>query len=318
MVYLTAAFGWWAYMLMQHNDRELSYATTFLSQEKGLSVDDPTLLASEEYQALLEEHTGNYWQVIGEGLVFLLTLFLGLFLLNKSFQRVFEYRLQQKNFLLSITHELRSPIASTKLMLQTFKRRELDRAQQVDLVDTALVETNRLDKLVSDMLLAVRMEADYDPVYERTDVHKLFENIIKIMRIKFPKIEWKIDAELIEKEVIVDKTGVASIITNLLENAAKYSKKEGLVRVIYKEYKDRLLIKVADNGIGISDIEKKKVFNRFYRVGDEAVRKSKGTGLGLYLVKKLVDTYDGSIMIHDNAPKGTIFDVSLPINLPEN
>jgi signal transduction histidine kinase len=87
--------------------------------------------------------------------------------------------------------------------------------------------------------------------------------------------------------------------------------------VIYKLYNDKILIKVADNGIGIPTPERKKVFERFYRVGTESVRKSKGTGLGLYLVKKLVDTYGGSISIHDNQPKGTIFDVSLPINLPE-
>jgi len=317
MVYLTAAFGWWALLLMQNNDRELQVQTLLLSQEKGLATDDPDLISSDEYQLILDEHTGNVWQIIGEGLVFLITLFLGLFLLSRSYRRVLDYRSQQKNFLLSITHELRSPLASTKLMLETFRRRELKREQQIDLVDSALVETERLNRLVSDMLLAVRMEEVYDPVFERTDILKLFENIIKTMRIKFPKIEWKISSELIEQEVIVDKTGLTSIITNLLENAAKYSNKEGLVRVVYQEYKDKIIIKVADNGIGIPNEEKAKVFERFYRVGDEAVRKSKGTGLGLYLVKKLVETYGGFIVIQDNTPKGTIFDVTLPINLPE-
>lgn len=318
MVYLTAAFGWWAYLLLQQNNQELKNQTTFLYQSKGLESSDPAILQLPEYQLLLDEHRGNYWQIIGEGLVFILTLFLGLYLLNRSYQSVLQYRLQQKNFLLSITHELRSPLASTKLVLETIKKRELKREQQIDLVDSALMETERLNRLVNDMLLAVRMEEVYDPVFQRTNIETLFENIIKTMRIKFPKIEWDISSELIEQEVIVDRTGLTSIITNLLENAAKYSNQKGLVRVIYKEYKDKIIIKVADNGIGIPALEKKRVFERFYRVGDEAVRKSKGTGLGLYLVKKLVETYGGRIVILDNVPKGTIFDVTLPINLPES
>jgi len=312
MVYLSLAFGWWAYMLMLNNDRELQYRLDIFERD-NIYVDT----SSPEYQTILSDYKANYWQIIGEGLVFVITLFFGLYLISRSYKRELEYRAQQKNFLLSITHELRSPLASNKLVLETIKKRELTRTQQLDLVDGALFETERLNTLVSDMLLAVRMEEVYDPVYERTDIEVLFENAIQMMRFKFPNIEWRVSAELKEKIVIVDRTGLMSIFINLLENAAKYSNSKGLVRVIYKEYKDKILIKVADNGIGIPELERKKVFERFYRVGNEAVRKSKGTGLGLYLVKKLIDTYGGSIVIHDNQPKGTIFDVSLPINLPE-
>ena len=317
MVYLTLAFGWWAYMLLQSNKADLKNNLRELSLRKEIPLKSNTIKADPEYLLYIEEYNGNYWQIVSEGLVFVLTLFFGLFLLSRSYRRELEYRTQQKNFLLSITHELRSPLASNKLVLETIKKRDLPRKQQLDLVDGALMETERLNTLVSDMLLAVRMEEVYDPVFERTDILVLFENVIRVMRFKYPKIEWKVSSELIEKEAIVDKTGLISIFVNLLENAAKYSNREGLVRVIYKEYNDKILIKVADNGIGIPTLERKKVFQRFYRVGNEAVRKSKGTGLGLYLVKKLVDTYGGSISIHDNKPKGTIFDVSLPINLPD-
>lgn len=317
MLYLTLAFGWWAYMLMQSNNADLKNNLLQLSQRKEIPLESDTLKSDPEYIMYLDEYNGNYWQIISEGVVFVLTLFFGLFLLSRSYRRELAYRSQQKNFLLSITHELRSPLASNKLVLETIKKRELPREQQLDLVDGALLETERLNTLVSDMLLAVRMEEVYDPVYERTDIRDLFENVIKVMRFKYPNIEWKISSELNEKDGIVDKTGLTSIFVNLLENAAKYSNREGLVRVIYKLYNDKILIKVADNGIGIPTPERKKVFERFYRVGNESVRKSKGTGLGLYLVKKLVDTYGGSISIHDNQPKGTIFDVSLPINLPE-
>jgi len=318
MVYLTLAFGWWAYMLMQSNNAELEYHLFQLSQEKNIPLESAALQDDPAYQMHVDEHRGNYWQIISEGLVFVITLFFGLFLLSRSYRRELAYRAQQKNFLLSITHELKSPLASTKLVLETIKKRDLKKDKQQELVDSALIETERLNTLVNDMLLAVRMEEVYEPVFERTDIALLMENILLTMRYKYPDIEWNITSELIEKEVIVDKTGLTSIIINLLENAAKYSNRKGIVRVVYKEYNDIILIKVADQGIGIPELEKKKVFERFYRVGNESVRKSKGTGLGLYLVKKLVDTYGGSIAVHDNKPKGTIFDVSLPINLPTN
>lgn len=318
MVYLALAFGWWMILLFRNNQTERHLKKENLELLKQLSTNTKNIEGALSQEIIEANYKTNIYQIYGEGIVFILALGFGLFLISRADRRELDYRSQQKNFLLSITHELKSPLASTKLVLETIKKRNLSKEQTNELIGSALAETDRLGTLVNDMLLAARMEEVYDPVYERINVKNLFNNVMTSIKLKYPQIKWEISEELLEEYIIVDKSGLTSIIINLIENAAKYSNKDSLVRVIYKVFKNKLIIKVADQGIGIPDDEKNKIFDRFYRVGDEKVRKSKGTGIGLYLVKNLVGIYNGSIKVHDNRPKGTIFDVVLPINLPEN
>ncbi|MBT8221327.1 MAG: HAMP domain-containing histidine kinase [Bacteroidia bacterium] len=317
MVYLILAFGWWAYLLIESSNREFSQQVMQLASELSLGPNETSLLEGQEYQDFYSAYKRKITMVITEGFVFVLTLSFGLYLLVRSYRSEIAYRTQQKNFLLSITHELKSPLASTRLALETIQKRKLEEEQQAELLKSALHENQRLSTLVNDILLSTRMEEAYEPVLERTNIENIFERLVTAMKYKYPNIRWNIQSEFNEKHVIVDQSGLTSIMVNLMENAAKYSNKKGDVRIIYKEYNNNLVIKIADFGIGIPDEEKKMIFEKFYRVGNEEVRKSKGTGLGLYLVKKLIDNYGGKIAVHDNRPKGTIFDITLPINLPE-
>jgi signal transduction histidine kinase len=101
------------------------------------------------------------------------------------------------------------------------------------------------------------------------------------------------------------------LVNNLIENALKYAPKEGKVVICLKETNNKAILQVLDEGPGISDDEKKQVFEKFYRSGDEKVRNTKGTGLGLYLCKKIVQEHKGHISITDHEPKGSIFTVTL-------
>jgi hypothetical protein len=104
------------------------------------------------------------------------------------------------------------------------------------------------------------------------------------------------------------------VINNLIENAVKYTSPEMPISVSLEDLEHRAVIKVADLGSGIPDEEKQKVFEKFYRVGDESKRKTKGTGLGLYLSTKIVKDHKGSITVENNHPVGTVFKVTLPQN----
>ena len=101
------------------------------------------------------------------------------------------------------------------------------------------------------------------------------------------------------------------LVNNLLENALKYSPKEKTIRLLFKKENDKIYLHVIDEGEGIPASEKKKIFEKFYRSGNEATRTAKGTGLGLYLCKKIVQDHKGRIEVKDNHPNGCIFTVTL-------
>ncbi|MCY7409311.1 MAG: sensor histidine kinase [Chitinophagales bacterium] len=102
------------------------------------------------------------------------------------------------------------------------------------------------------------------------------------------------------------------MITNLIENAIKYSTDQSKIRIDLKEVNEKVVLKIADDGLGIPDSEKKKVFQKFYRIGQEETRKTKGTGLGLFIVEKIMALHKGNVSVSDNLPRGSIFEVTLP------
>ena len=111
-----------------------------------------------------------------------------------------------------------------------------------------------------------------------------------------------------------DEIAIKSIILNLLENAIKYSDENPDISIVLSSDQQQILMKISDKGIGISDKEKELVFNKFYRSGSEETRKTKGTGLGLFIVKYLVNQHFGKISIYDNQPKGSIFEIKFKNN----
>jgi K+-sensing histidine kinase KdpD len=108
----------------------------------------------------------------------------------------------------------------------------------------------------------------------------------------------------------IDRTSFPSIILNLFENAVKYSPEQSTIVVALKTQANKIIFSIADEGIGIDSKEKALIFQKFYRVGNEEIRKTKGTGLGLYITDYLVKQHGGSISVKNNLPKGSIFEVS--------
>ena len=115
------------------------------------------------------------------------------------------------------------------------------------------------------------------------------------------------------RSAILDAIGFTSVITNLIENAIKYSEPDTEVRIKLHSDNSNVFLEVADNGSGIPENEKGKVFDKFYRVGNEDTRKTKGTGLGLYIVQHIVKMHNGKIEVRNNHPSGTVFEIRLPV-----
>ena len=235
----------------------------------------------------------------------------GIWIVQRSFQRQIEFVRQRRNFLLAITHELKSPIASIRLVLQTFQKRQLEPAQQAKVLHSGMVETDRLNDLVNNLLLSSRLDTAYEPHLEEVDFADLIQGIIEKFQLKFPKLDIQYD----KNELPLyqgDKQGLTSVFTNLIENAIKYGKNNPVIRISQYISEGKCVFEVADNGIGIAPQEKRKVFEKFYRAGNEETRRTKGTGLGLYIVAEIVKVHNGQISILDNTPSGTIFKICLP------
>ncbi len=248
--------------------------------------------------------------IIGEGSVFLLILLVGIWQIRRSILKDLKLSERQNNFLLSVTHELKTPLAANKLYLQTLQERDLGREKSLELQQKAIDENNRLDRMINNILNASRIENNaFQLEKESFDLSKLVEIVFSRVNILTNNHSISLN---IEKDIILfaDKLSVETILLNLIENAIKYSPEHTEIEVFAFKNDEQIVLGVKDQGIGISNEDKKSIFKKFYRIGKEEVRTQKGTGLGLFIVSELVGMNDGHIECLDNSPKGTNFKIS--------
>lgn len=253
--------------------------------------------------------------IIGEGIFFLIIFLWGAWRLKRLVEREQKLLQQQQNFLLAITHELKSPLASAKLYIQTILRRDLDKEQQQTFLRNSLKDIERLDDLVENVLMTTKLDSrNYSMPKEDFNFTALVEQVVD--RLQKNSCSSQVLKPYLESDIIIhaDKFAISNVVTNLIENAIKYSPACAMVDVKLYTENNKIIFSVADHGIGISDEEKKLIFNKFYRVGSEATRKTKGTGLGLYIVKTVLQKHDATIKVKDNTPKGSIFEVTFERN----
>lgn len=312
LVYVFLQFSWWTYSMFQLNSENIRLKTE-INLLKG---ENPEEIIANGNAMNIKLHK-RWLMISSEGAVFVFLLLLGGYQIRKTLKKENALAQQQKNFLLSVTHELKSPIASTKLQLQTLQKHELDREKQKEIISNAISDTERLNNLVENILVAAKIENSVFTLHK--EKYNLSEYITEGMNQTIKSFNYKQKIILnIEPNIQmnIDRTSFPSIILNLVENAVKYSPENstitiGLKSSYSKASEDKkIILSVADEGVGISDEEKKNIFQKFYRVGNEEVRKTKGTGLGLFIVNYLVEQHSGIITVKDNAPKGSIFEVT--------
>ena len=180
--------------------------------------------------------------------------------------------------MMAVTHELKTPIAVARLNLETMQKYSLEPEKQKKLIRTTLEETSRLNFLTNNILIASQLEGGgYKFSKEELDLSDLLKDCIHDFRSRFTE---RIFADQIEPDAEVkgDPLLLQILINNLLENAVKYAPKESPITVTLKKADSVIQLDIADEGPGIPDDEKKKIFSKFYRVGNEATRKTQGTG----------------------------------------
>jgi len=243
-----------------------------------------------------------------QALLLTLLVGLGIYGVYYSVSAIYQLNKQQNNFLLSVTHEFKTPIAAIKLMMQTMARREFPREKQMELIEKTVENADRLNDLSENMLTAMQIENKrYE--YER-NVFSLTDLMYTIAEQHGMKGPIKTDIEE-GIEYVGDQLVLRISISNLVQNAFKYSDFEEIELVLLKRNKN-IVVQVKDQGIGVPEVEKKKIFKKFYRVQDEEIRTTKGTGLGLFIAQQSVRKHGGKIVVKSNKPTGTIFEIVLP------
>jgi two-component system, OmpR family, sensor histidine kinase CiaH len=303
LAYIVAALVWWFISLEAQNHK------MFDLKLAELNKDDPAY--DQKLAIIADERQRKNAQYIGEGSIFLILILVGAVFVYRATRKQIKLSQQQQNFMMAVTHELKTPIAITQLNLETLQKRKLDETQQQKLLTVAILETNRLNILTNNILIASQLEAGkYSLNNQQVDISQLVTQIANEFISRFTKRSFKVE---VTPGLFVwgENMLLQLLLNNLIENAIKYSPSPAPVSIILNQQNTQIVLTIADEGIGIADAEKKKVFEKFYRSGNEATRTTKGTGLGLYLCKRIVQDHKAQILIKDNLPQGSIFTVIL-------
>jgi two-component system sensor histidine kinase CiaH len=301
LVYIVAALVWWFIALQQQNRQMSSY------KMMELKADDPYYL--EKINAITKDERSKTTGYIGEGLSYLLVISIGAVYIYRAVRKQFVLSQHQQNFMMAITHELKTPLAITKLNLETLQKHKLDEEKQQKLLLMTLQETERLNSLANNILISSQLEAGgYILSKEELDLSSLADGCVRDFRHRFPSYEWDIQIEQ-DLSITGDTLLLQIMINNLLENAVKYSPKESIIRFKLARSNRTIELNVIDEGPGIPEKERKKIFDRFYRIGNESMRKTKGTGLGLYLCRKIASDHNAVVSVTNNEDAGSNFTI---------
>ena len=283
-IYALVQFAWWAYHLIE--------LTEELKQE-------PT------------EISKRITMIMGEGLVFFAILLAGIWKIRSSIRKELKLSQQQNNFMLSVTHELKTPLASNKLYLQTILKRELDKDTRQELLQKAISENERLEALIDNILNAARLENQtFQSERADIDLSVLISRIIERFDGKIQGNQSRINVDIAPSiHVVGDKLMLDAAISNLIDNALKYTQEAVNIQLLTEG--DQTIIRVADQGPGVTNGMEHDIFLKFRRGGNEETRTTKGSGLGLFIASEFVKLHGGTITYSPNVPKGAIFQITL-------
>ena len=275
LTYMVAAFIWWYVALVNQNEQIANV------QYGVMQTGDPNL--AQKVHAIEDFQLRKNKQYLGEGVTI---LFL---------------------FLCGAIYVYRSPIAITQLNVETLLKRNLDPEQQKKLLEVSLVETQRLDNLCNNILLASQLDmGEYQANTQEVDFSYIVEQTVQVFKNRFQERKFK---SLVQAGILIKGESVLLqlLINNLIDNAIKYSSNMELIEIELSQLNDTTKLLIKDNGVGVHVNDKEKIFEKFYRAGAEHTRSTKGTGLGLYLCKRIAIFHNAKIMVTPNSPKGSIF-----------
>ena len=305
LTYIVAALVWWFISLQQQNTKMSDLLLSELRHDERNYYNKAT--------AILDEKKRKTSQYVGEGITFLALILLGAVFVYRATRRQLTLSHQQQNFMMAVTHELKTPIAVARLNLETLQKRRFEEQQQQKLISITLQEVNRLNSLCNNILLASQLDAgEYKISKNEVNISDLAKRVYTDFSVRNSgrNISATLDPNLF---VAGEELLLEMMMSNLIENALKYSPKNAAVIISLNKDKRGIHFRVKDEGPGIVEEERSKIFEKFYRVGNEATRTTKGTGLGLYLCKQIAKDHNAEITVENNDINGSVFTVTFSV-----
>ncbi len=256
-----------------------------------------------------------YWTLLSVGTAFLVFVLVGVVMYLTLSIETINLNRRQSNFIDSVTHELKSPIASLKLYLQTLGRRQVSRAEQEDFFRFMLDDVERLDHLINHLLDAARLDngvidSEVEDILLEPVLQRCIQEVCVRYRISTDIVELSTEPVVIRAKLV----DLDLVFRNLIDNAVKYAGKPPKVLITSSPKENGSSVtRICDNGNGVPPKLRRKIFGRFFRLGEELRRETPGTGLGLYIVRILVRRLHGKVRVRDrDGQPGTVFEVTLP------
>jgi two-component system, OmpR family, sensor histidine kinase CiaH len=306
LVYVLAALIWWFIALNLQNHQMTIYKLELIAQNDPAYTNKVEKINSER-----NRHTAAY---VSEGLVFLSVILIGAIFLYSAIVRQMRIQTQQQNFMMAITHELKTPISIARLNMETLQKHNLDEAKKEKIIRSSLQEINRLNTLTGNILVSAQLEGG-SYLFNQEDLvfSQVVADSLKEYSGRFPNRTLKSD---VEPGICIagDPLLMQILVNNLIENAVKYSPSGTPIYVGLKKEGSQGILEVRDEGYGIPRKEHRRIFQKFYRVGNEDTRTAQGTGLGLFLCRRITQDHKMHLGVSDNIPKGSIFTVRFNVS----
>jgi len=220
------------------------------------------------------------------------------------------------NFIGNVTHELKSPLSSIQLNLETLNSRNVPPEKQKEFINLMMKDSSRLQRLIDSILEISALEQkklahDYQVFKAEPLVRQLLKGSIEQFRLPEGSVTVTGNTQC---EIVVDVNALKIVLDNLVDNALKYSAEQIQINVNFSHNTNKFFIEFSDKGIGIPPNEQKKIFHKFYRIYNKNIPTVKGTGLGLYWVKEIIKNHGGKISLFSNGEnQGTTFKIEFPI-----
>jgi K+-sensing histidine kinase KdpD len=266
---------------------------------------------THELQAVNGKANNKAIMIVGEGIVFFSILLFGLWRIKISIKKDQQLSERQSNFLLSVTHELKTPLASTKLYLQTLIKRDFSTEKREEMLQKAIIENQRLEEIVESILTATRLENRTLKLHkEWIDLNELIQQLIDNYNITSGK-DWIIFENQVTVKIEADAFMIKTILRNLIENGLKYASNSERFIVFLKREINHVKFGTRDAGPGVPDDLQKDIFKKFFRIENEETRSQKGTGLGLFIAAEFTKLNGGKLNYYPNKPTGSVFEITL-------
>ena len=232
-------------------------------------------------------------------------------------RRLDELNRLKSYYVSSVSHELQTPLTSIKMFAELLKSKknlaEKDRREYLEIIEG---ESERLTRLIHNVLDFSRMERGVKEYrFSEINIIEVIENVLQAMKYSLKQQGFKVDLNFEQSEIFLsaDQDALYEALLNLISNAIKYSKTEKIISISAAVENNQVKITVADKGVGIAEAEQEKIFDTFYRSGDKYIRSTGGAGLGLSIVRHIVEAHQGSIKLRSAPGKGSGFIICLPL-----